>query len=79
MLATRENLYQWPSLLINIKLCYKETDQQGDCIVNPPEIKLSIEKHYADEWDCYFNHLFCKAPGALKSPHKVGSQCYNVL
>ena len=54
LLATREKLYRWPSLLMNIKLCYKRNGVQGwlFCWFFPPE-KLDNRKCYTDEYGCY--------------------------
>ena len=49
VLASREKLCPWLSLLINIKSWYKQT---GVCFVdcfNPPQKNLSVEKCYTDE------------------------------
>ena len=48
LLVTREKLYRWPSLLMNIKLCYKRNGVQGwlFCWFFHPPKKLDNRKCY---------------------------------
>ena len=66
-LAIREKLCPSPSLLINIKSCYKRNRLIGwlfRWLFNSPQENLPIEKCYTDEQDCHpiYNHVINKTP-----------------